>query len=72
MLRQGQQKVVVTGQVKLCYGRLANIHFICRLATEARHVSFSPFFVSVDGALGKEAALFLGRITDRLFVTWGI
>ena len=36
-----------------------------RLAAEARHASFSPFVVSVDGALGKEAALFLGRIADR-------
>ena len=25
----------------------------------------------MDGALGKEAALFLGRITDRRSVTWG-
>ena len=32
-----------------------------RLATEARHASFSPFVVSVDGALGKKADLFSGR-----------
>ena len=42
-----------------------------RLAAEARHASFSPFVIYVDGALGKEAALFLGRITDQLSVTWG-
>ena len=42
-----------------------------RLAAEARYASFSPFVISVDGALGKEAALFLGRIADRLSVTWG-
>ena len=42
-----------------------------RLAAEARHASFSPFVVSVDGALGKETALFLGRIPDRLSVTRG-
>ena len=39
-----------------------------RLAAEACHASFSPFVVSVDGALGKEAVLFLGRIADRLSV----
>ena len=42
-----------------------------RLAAEVRHASFSPFVVSVDGALGKEAALFLSRIADWLSVAWG-
>ena len=42
-----------------------------RLAAEACHASFSPFVISVDGALGKEAALFLSRIADRLSVAWG-
>ena len=42
-----------------------------RLAAEARHASFSPFVVSVDGALHKEAALFLGCIANRLSVVWG-
>ena len=42
-----------------------------RLASEAHHASFLPFVISVDGALGKEAALFLGRMADRLSVTWG-
>ena len=42
-----------------------------RLASETRHASFSPFIIYVDGALGKEAALFLGRIADQLSVTWG-
>ena len=37
-----------------------------RLAAEARHASFSPFVISVDGDLGKEVALFLGRIADWL------
>ena len=27
--------------------------------------------ISVDGALGKEAALFLGCIADRFSVSWG-
>ena len=42
-----------------------------RMAAEARHASFSPFIVSMDGALGKEAALFLVCIADRLSVAWG-
>ena len=42
-----------------------------RLAAKARHASFSPFVVSVHGALGKEATLFLGCIADQLFVAWG-
>ena len=42
-----------------------------RLAAEACHGSFSPFVISVDGGLGKEATLFLGRIADRLSVAWG-
>ena len=42
-----------------------------RLAAEACHASFLPFVISVDGALGKEAALFLGRIADWLSVAWG-
>ena len=42
-----------------------------RLAAEARHASFSPFVVSVNGALGKETALFLGHIPDRLSVARG-
>ena len=41
-----------------------------RFAAEAYHASFSSFAVSVDGALGKEAALFLGCIADRLSA-WG-
>ena len=42
-----------------------------RLAAEARHASFSLFVISVDDALGKEAALFMGHIADRLSVAWG-
>ena len=42
-----------------------------KLAAEAHHASFLPFIISVDGALGKEAALFLNRIADRLSVAWG-
>ena len=41
------------------------------MAAEAHHASFLPFVVSVDGALGREAALFLGRIAERLSVAWG-
>lgn len=43
------------------------------LIAEACYVSFSPFVVLVDGALGNEGVLFLCRIADRLSIgTWFI
>ena len=37
---------------------------------EARHGSFSPFVVMVDGALGPEAVLFLRHFAEKLSVGW--
>ena len=37
---------------------------------ELRHASFTPFVVSVDGALGYEALMFLRCLAERL-VGWG-
>ena len=34
-------------------------------AAEARRGSFSPFVVTVDGALGPEAVLFLRRLVEK-------
>ena len=44
-----------------------------RFAVEARHTSFLPFVISLDGALGKEAVLILRHIADRLAgaCNWG-
>ena len=42
-----------------------------RTAAEERHASFSPFFVSVDGAMGHEAVLFLRCLARKLLVRWG-
>ena len=39
-------------------------------AAEARRGSFSPFVVTVDGALGPEAVLFLRRLAEKLSVRW--
>ena len=33
-------------------------------------MSFSPFVVTVDGALGPEAVLFLRRLAEKLSVRW--
>ena len=40
-------------------------------AAETRHASFTPFVVSVDGALGCEASMFLKRLADKLSEKWG-
>ena len=40
-------------------------------ATEFRHASFTPFVVSVDGALGHGALMFFQRLADRLCSAWG-
>ena len=39
-------------------------------AAEARRGSFSPFVVTVDGALGPEAVLFLWCLAEKLSVRW--
>ena len=36
-------------------------------AAEARHASFSPFVISVDGVLAREAKFFVKRIAGRLY-----
>ena len=40
-------------------------------AAELRHASFTPFVVSVDGALGHGALMFLQRLADCLSSAWG-
>ena len=40
-------------------------------AAAARHASFSPFVVSVDGYMGKEAKTVLSRVADKLASSWG-
>ena len=40
------------------------------IAAEVRRGSFSPFVVTVDGALGPEAVLFLRRLAEKLSVRW--
>jgi hypothetical protein len=40
-------------------------------ATEARHASFSPFVLSVDGFLAREARFVVRRFADRLAIKWG-
>ena len=40
-------------------------------AAAARHASFSPFVVSVDGYMGKEAKTVLSRVADKLSSSWG-
>ena len=39
-------------------------------AVEARCASFTPFVMSVDGFLGREAAHFLKRLADHLSSCW--
>ena len=39
-------------------------------AAEARRGSFSPFVVTVDGALGPEAVLFLWHLAEKLSIRW--
>ena len=39
-------------------------------ATELHHASFTPFVVSVDGALGYKPLLFLQHLADRLSSGW--
>ena len=39
-------------------------------AAEARRGSFSPFVVTVDGALGPKAVLFLRHLVEKLCIRW--
>ena len=39
-------------------------------AVEARHATFKPFVVSVDGVLGCEARMFLNRLGDSIADMW--
>jgi len=39
-------------------------------AAELRHASFTPFVVSVDGALGHKALMFLQHLAERLSCSW--
>ena len=39
-------------------------------ATEARHATFSPFVLSVDGVLAREARFVLKRFADKLSKKW--
>jgi len=39
-------------------------------ACETRRASFTPFVVSVDGCLGREAKAFLNRLCDNLAHKW--
>ena len=39
-------------------------------AAQARHASFSPFVVSVDGLLAREARFTVQRFADRLSTKW--
>ena len=39
-------------------------------ALEVHYASFTPFVVSVDGAFGGEAALFIHHLADRLSMAW--
>ena len=39
-------------------------------AAQLHHASFTPFVVSIDGALGHEALMFLQQLSDRLVSSW--
>ena len=39
-------------------------------AAEARQASFTPFVVSTDGMLGREANFLLKRLTQRISMKW--
>ena len=40
-------------------------------AAELHHAFFTPFVISVDGALGHEALMLVQCLTDRLSSSWG-
>ena len=37
---------------------------------EARHATFTPFVVSVDGVLGREARMFVNHLGDCIANVW--
>ena len=39
-------------------------------AAELRKASFTPFVLSVDGALGREALSFIKRLTEHISLRW--
>ena len=39
-------------------------------AAEARHASFTPLVVSVDGVLGRELECFIQLLTDKIAQKW--
>ena len=39
-------------------------------AVEARHATFTPFVVSVDGVLGHEARMFVNHLGDNIADMW--
>ena len=39
-------------------------------AVEARHATFTPFVVSVDGVLGREARMFVNHLGDSIADMW--
>ena len=40
-------------------------------AAEARHASFTPFVLSIDGLLAREAQFVIRPFADRLSTKWG-
>ena len=40
------------------------------MAAELRRASFTPFVLSVDGALGREALSFIKRLAEHLSLRW--
>uniref|UniRef100_A0A1X7TLJ3 Uncharacterized protein n=1 Tax=Amphimedon queenslandica TaxID=400682 RepID=A0A1X7TLJ3_AMPQE len=40
-------------------------------ASTERRAQFTPLCVSVDGMMGKEASMFVKRLSERLSIKWG-
>ena len=55
------------------YAALAFAKEKCKYLSAAKlhHASFTPFILSVDGALGHEALMFLQHLADQLSGAWG-
>ena len=39
-------------------------------AVQTRHATFSPFVVSVDGVLGREANVLIKRLAEKIAYKW--
>ena len=39
-------------------------------AVQVRHATFTPFVVSVDGVLGREARMFVNHLGDSIADMW--